>query len=115
MENKFITYSLITVASALICFCSYAKIWEMKQPKQEIKNAVVESIEKYYNKGGDLHWSSKGNRIKINGENRLIDFPQKKWDNTVKEGSSIDLIVRKSFPWFGALDELDGLYINDYK
>lgn len=115
MENKYLKYGAISFFSTLIFICSYAKIWEIKQPKQEIKNAVVELVVPYHNRGGDLHWSSKGNRIKINNDKRFIDFPRKKWDNTVKKGSLVDLTARKSFPWFGLLDELDGLYINDFK
>lgn len=91
------------------------RYWESRQLKQEIEGAVVRHIEPYpYNThGGDLHWSLRGNRIFIEGENRVIDFPQSRWDETVQEGDSVDLIVRQSFPWGGLANELDGLYINN--
>jgi hypothetical protein len=110
---RYIVCGLTAVLLGIITLGVYARIWEWTQPRQEIEKAVVSSIEPYYHSGGDLHWSSRGNRIYIQGENRPIDFPSKNWNNTVREGDTINLIVKKSFPLFG--DELDGLNITTVK
>jgi len=106
---KYVVYGLIAVLVGITTLGVYARVWEWMQPQQEINNAVVRSIVPYYYGGGDLHWSSRGNRIYIQGENSPIDFPSKNWNNTVKEGDTVDLVVRRSFPLFG--DELDGFSI----
>lgn len=90
----------------------YARIWEGMQPEETINSAKVLSIEPY-NRSNDLHWSSRGNRLRIVGGDRVIDFPRSRWDSSVQVGDTIDLVVRRSFPLFG--DELDGREINDYK
>jgi hypothetical protein len=56
---------------------------------------------KPYSSDNDLHWSLRGYRTKIEGENRVIDFPSKHWDETVREGDAVAITVRKSFPLFG--------------
>ena len=86
----------------------YAKIWEWQQPKQHIPRTKVVSI-KPYSSDNDLHWSLRGYRIQIESEERVIDFPSKHWDETVREGDAVAMTVRKSFPLFG--DEFDGLDI----
>lgn len=112
--EKYIAYGGGIFFAALIGIASYARIWEYKQPKKNISGASITSIESY-RRSGDLHWSVTGNRIFIEGEPRPIDFPDKKWDDTVQEGDTVDLVVRRSFHWFGLANELDGLSIDDYK
>ena len=109
--GKIVNYAVIAVLVGVSAFGGYTKYWESRQPKQIINSAIVREIEPYYNSGGDLHWSSSGNRILIEGENRPINFPEKNWDNTVQESDTIDLIIRRSY--FG--NELDGLKIDDHK
>lgn len=103
--------AIITAAAGVIALGAYARIWEYGQPKQAIENAKVLSVESYANHS-DLHWTSRGYRIRIEGESRVIDFPLKNWDDTVREGDSIDVVVRASFP-FG--NELDGIKMDDHK
>ena len=110
--KKYTVGGIITTFAGLTALGGYARIWEYRQPNQPIKNARVLSIEPY-SSHNDLHWTSRGYRIRIDGEDRVIDFPTKNWDDTVREGDSVDLIVRRSFPLFG--DELDGIQINDHK
>ncbi|MBU4284393.1 MAG: hypothetical protein KJ968_04760 [Nanoarchaeota archaeon] len=110
--QKYLTYLFIPVYIGLTVFFGYAKIWEHNQPKQKISKAVVSSIESY-EYTNDLHFSSRGKEIYIQGENKPIIFPRKFWDDTVREGDTIDLVVRKGFPLFG--NKLDGLIIDDYK
>jgi hypothetical protein len=106
------TYIALAAFTCLSAFAGYARIWEYRQPTREIKNAIVTDIKDYYRKS-EIHWSTSENRIHINVEEKVIDFPSGRWDNTVKIGDSVDLMVRESFPLFGK--ELDGRVIEDYK
>ena len=106
--KKYLTLGLFCFVGGLLALGMYAKIWEWQQPKQHIPRTKVVSI-KPYSSDNDLHWSIRGYRTKIEGENRVIDFPSKHWDETVREGDAVAITVRKSFPLFG--DELDGLNI----
>jgi hypothetical protein len=91
---------------------AFARIWEWQQPKQHISGAKIISIEPY-SFHSDLHWTSQGYRIQVEGEERVIDFPSKHWDDTVEENNTVEMTVRKSFFLFG--NELDGLHIDDHK
>jgi hypothetical protein len=106
--QKYLTLGLFCFIGVLLALGMYAKIWEWQQPKQHIPRTKVVSINPY-SSDNDLHWSSRGYRTQIEGENRVIDFPSKHWDKTVKEGDTVSMTVRKSFPLFG--NELDGLNI----
>lgn len=110
--QKYVAIGMIGVVGTLYVLGRYAIAWESEQQKQPISQAEVLSIEPY-SSHNDLHWSSKGNRIRIKGEGRVIDFPSKNWDNTVREGDLVDIVARRRFPLFG--NELDGISINDYK
>lgn len=118
MENfkenikKYAMTGTVAVFTGLVALGSYARIWEYREPNQPIQNAQIQSIEPY-NFRNDLHWSSTGYRVRIDGEDRVIDFPSKNWDDTVRKGDSVDLVVRRSFPLFG--NELDGIQIDDHK
>lgn len=106
--QKYLTLGLSLFVVAILLLGMYAKIWEWQQPKQQIPYAMVLSI-KPYSADNDLHWTSKGYRINLAGEGRVIDFPSKHWDETVREGDTVVVTVRKSFPLFG--NELDGLSV----
>lgn len=104
-----IVYIGVSIAFAFGC---YTKIWESIQPKEEIKNAIVREI-KPYHYNSELSWSPVGNLVYIEGEKTPIRFKANRWDRTVKVGSSVDLIIRKTFPLFG--DRLEGMSIDDYQ
>jgi hypothetical protein len=106
--QKYLTLGLCFLVVAMLLLGMYAKMWEWQQPKQQVLHAKVLSI-KPYSSDNDLHWTSKGFRIQLEGEERVVDFPLKYWDKTVREGDSVTMTVRKSFPLFG--NELDGLSI----
>ena len=106
--QKYLTLGLSFLVVAMLLLGMYAKIWEWQQPKQQVPHAKVLSV-KPYSSGNDLHWTSKGYRIQLEGEGRVVDFPLDHWDTTVREGDSVTMTVRRSFPMFG--DELDGLSI----
>jgi hypothetical protein len=110
--GKYISAGLITITAGLASLGAYASIWEYRQPKQTIENAQVLDIMPY-RFSNDLHLTSKKYTIKIDKSKSVIDFQEKSWDNTIKKGDSIDLVVRKSFPLFG--DELDGLKIKSHR
>ena len=114
-NKKHVGYAVIILLSALFVLGAFSRVWEFFQKKQYIQGAIVREIVPYSFKGGDLHWSYKGNRLYIVGESRIIDFPLKNWDNTVREGDSVNLVIRKSFPWFGLANEFDGIEIDDNK
>lgn len=105
--NKYLAITLVALPFA---FGAYARIWECSQ-EQETRSAVVRSIRPYSRTGNDLHWSPRGFRAYVYGEDRPIDFPSRKWDETVKENSAVTITTRRSFPLFG--DELDGITITD--
>ncbi|RLE43304.1 hypothetical protein DRJ48_01330 [Candidatus Woesearchaeota archaeon] len=110
--GKCVIGGVLAIATGFSAIGIYARIWEARQPTRLIEGARVVSIEPYsfYN---DLHWNAKGYRIKVEGLELMIDFPERAWDKTVQVGDSVDLIVRKSFPLFG--DEYDGLRIDDHE
>lgn len=88
-------------------------LWELRQPKQKVENAKVESINYYYRNGGDLHNPIARYEVSVEGVSKQINFPVKYWDPTVKEGDVVDVIYRKSFPLFGG--KLDGFEIDDHE
>ena len=104
--QMYVAIVLTTVGSVLVSLGTYSKIWESKQPEQNIPQAKVVSIEPY-GSTNDLHLSSRGYRVYIAGEDRPIYIPAKKWDDTVQEGDTVDVVVSRSFPWFGLIDRLD--------
>ena len=106
--QKYLTVGLLCFIAVLFAIGMYAKIWESQQPKQHIPQAKVVSI-KPYSSDNDLHWSSRGYRTQIEGEDKVIDFSAKHWDETVREGDTVAMTVRRSFPLFG--NQLDGLNI----
>jgi len=85
----------------------YSRIWEATQPKEHIRAQVI-AIEPYSIRN-DLHWSAKGYRVSIVGDGRPIDFTARNWNPSVLKGDTAALVVRRSFPWFGLKNELDGL------
>jgi hypothetical protein len=106
--QKYWTFGLLCFIGAVLALGMYARIWEWQQPIHQVPQAKIVSI-KPYSSDNDLHWSSRGYRIHIEGEEKVIDFPSKHWDKTVREGETVAMTVRKSFPLFG--NELDGLSI----
>jgi hypothetical protein len=112
--NKVIYFGVICSFCILILLGAYARIWEKLQPTQHITKTILRSFEPY-SSTNELHWSYRGFKVYIVGEDRPIDFPLKNWDTSVQEGDTVDLIVRQSFQWFGFKDELDGLLIDDHK
>ena len=106
--KKFLILTLFYFVVSIFLLGMYAKIWEWQQPKRHIPHAKVLSI-KPYSSDNDLHWRLRGYRTQIEGEDRVIDFPSKCWDETVREGDTVAMTVRKSFPLFG--NELDGLNV----
>ena len=106
--QKYLIFALFYLVVAMFLLGMYARIWEWRQPKQHIPQAKVLSI-KPYSSDNDLHWKSRGYRTQLEGEDRLIDFPLNCWDEAVKEGDTVSMTVRKSFPLFG--NELDGLNV----
>ena len=113
-SQHYVIYVIIALSGILFSLGAYAMIWEALQPEQHLSNMKISSIEQYVS-SSDLHWSLRGYRVYVVGEHRPIDFPLKNWDNTLQIGDTLDLVVRRSFPWFGLKDELDGLSIKTKK
>lgn len=91
--------------SAAIFFGTYIKIWESKQPQMEISKARIESVDPYIAYSG--LGSRGGYKANIGSKEKPINFSISNWDQTVKEGDLVDLIVKESF--FG--NSLKGLSI----
>ena len=112
--RKHFICGLFILGGILCCLGLYARIWETMQSEIYFSKATIRSIEPYSHTN-DLHWSSGGYRVYIVRENKPIDFPLKNWDETVHVRDAVDLVVRRSFPWFGLKNELDGLSINHHE
>ncbi len=102
---------LLVVFLAIAAVGLYARIWEMRQPEFLLPSVHVTKILPYRQGGGDLHWSLNGRRVYIQEDQRLIDFPMKKWNRDIQVGDTVTITVRRSF--FG--NELDGLNIQKVK
>lgn len=85
----------------------YARVWELRQPEVVLDGVHITKILPYRKGGGDLHWSFNGRRVYIREDERLIDFPMKRWDSGIRVGDRVRITVRRSF--FG--NELDGLEV----
>ena len=109
-KSRYAAFIVFSIAGILIVLGTYVRIWESRQPKQYIKKALVKSITPYFH-SNDLHWSSRGFRVYIAGTGKPINFPSKIWEHTVHAGDFIDAVVSQNFPWFGLIDELQGLSV----
>ena len=108
--SKYAAYVLISIAGLFIVLGTYIRIWESRQPRQHIKETIVISITPYYH-SNDLHLSSRGFKIYVAGMKKPINFPSKIWNHTLQEGDIVDAVFSQSFPWFGFVDEFDGLSV----
>ena len=99
--------------TGMVGFGIYMKAWESRQPRQEIRGVIVRAIEPY-SYHSEVGFGSSSNDVSFEGIEKPVDFPYRHWDRTVREGDSVDVIVRQSFPLFGK-NELHGLKIDDYK
>jgi hypothetical protein len=98
------------VASVLLA-CAvgvFARVWEWRQPELELDGVTVTSITPYSRLGGELHWRSRGVRVRFEGRDGVVDYPAGRWDESVTVGDTIDAVIRSSF--FG--DEYDGLRVS---
>ena len=95
------------LALVIIGIIVYIRLWELHQPVIILPKTTIRSISPYYYNGGDLHWAIHGYRVYVNEDERPIDFPAKRWNDSVKVGIRATLEVRKSF----FRNELDGISI----
>ena len=109
-SQQYVIYGIIALLGISPSLGAYARIWEELQPEQHLSNMKISSIQQYCS-SNDLHWSLRGYRVRILGEYKPIDYPLENWDNTLQIGDTVNLVVRRSFQWFGFKDELDGLSI----
>lgn len=110
-SNRIIKIGVLLLLFFLIVTLSYSRIWEAMQPYVNFTQQKVVSIE-MYSATNDLHWSSKGYRVYLKGVSQPIDFPIKNYNKGIKVGSVVDITIRKSFSWYGLLDEYDGIAIS---
>jgi hypothetical protein len=98
------------VATSVLVACllgAVARLWEWNQPELALEGVRVASITPYDRLGGDLHWRLRGVRVQFEGQEGVVDYPARRWDEEVTVGDTIDAVIRSSF--FG--DEYDGLQI----
>lgn len=115
--NKVMGYigHLAFVGFALLVFLGVCgRLWEGMQTEEEILGKPVVSIEYFY-WTGDVGWGARGYRIHVGKIDVPIVFPLKNWDNSVKVGDRVDLVVRKKFSWFGLFNEFKGISINHHR
>ncbi len=109
-HQKYFIWGIIGIFLAILITGAYARIWEYMQPTFTIKEAMILKKE-HYKSTNDLHWNLKGYRVLTDKDKRIIDFPENNIPDSVKEHDTIDLVVRRSFSWFGLKNELDGIEI----
>ena len=98
------------VVASVLATCvvgGVARVWEWRQPEVELVGVKVASITPYDCLGGDLHWRSRGVRVRFEGRDGVVDYPARRWDERVTVGDTINAVIRNSF--FG--DEYDGLKV----
>jgi hypothetical protein len=100
---------LVSGVLALMTVGGVARLWEWRQPLVELRAVTVEALAPYYHSGGDLHWSIRGTRVRLEGLEGPVDFPARRWDASIRVGDVADAVVRRSF--FG--NEYDGLEIRE--
>jgi hypothetical protein len=90
-------------------FLSYAAVSDERQPEIEVRNAAVVSIDSYCCFWG-YEGPSRGYRVEVYGNSEPVEFPVYRWDESVREGDSVDLVVKNHF--FGGIE---GISIDDHK
>jgi hypothetical protein len=99
---------LIAAVVAFLGFLGYARIWEWRQPRVQLRNVEISSIIPYHQPGsGDLHWNLNGVRVRFRGVDLPVDYPGRSWDRALAPPDHVDAVVRRSF--FGK--EFDGLAV----
>jgi hypothetical protein len=93
---------------AVAAFVAYALHWEQKTEKA-IPNAKIVSLQQYKRLGYKV--IKKGYTIHIEGQDKPIEVPLCNWDNTVKKGDTVDLVVRREF----LSDRVQAISIDDHK
>ena len=73
----------------------------------ELAGVRVTSLVCYSCPGGDLGWSRRGARVRLETVEGTVDYAARRWDLTVRAGDTVDAVIRRSF--FG--DEYDGLVV----
>ncbi|MFH0983087.1 MAG: hypothetical protein V2A79_16330 [Planctomycetota bacterium] len=100
--------ALATAALAVVAFLGFARVWEWRQPREQLEAVQAVSVVPYHGPaGGRLHWSWRGMRVHFEGRDPPVDYPANVWDGSVTEGATVDAVIRRSF--FG--NEYDGLRI----
>jgi len=94
--------ALVTTVLLTGAVWGLASLWEWRQPKLELEAVRVASIAPY-------DGLSQGVRVRLEGQDGVIDFPAGRWDESVTVGDTIDAVIRSSF--FG--DEYDGLEVSE--
>jgi hypothetical protein len=100
---------IVTSVLAACVLWGVARAWEWSQPELELEGVEVAWITPYQGLGGDLHWGSGGVRVRFEGQDGVVDYPARRWDEKVAVGDTINAVIRSSF--FG--DEYDGLQISE--
>ncbi|MBN1853737.1 MAG: hypothetical protein JW829_13480 [Pirellulales bacterium] len=93
--------SLITAgAVAGLLFLGFGWIWEIFQPKDQIRQEQVISITSFNHRAGDLLWPDRGTAVRFEGNEVPIEYPAGCWDDSIQVGDVADAVIRKNF--FGA-------------
>jgi hypothetical protein len=83
-------------------------VWEAWQPEVRLSGVEVTAAEPYYQRGGDLGWSRRGVRVRVESVEGSVDFPARRWRRDVQAGEAVDVVVRRNL--FGG--GYDGLAIS---
>ncbi len=100
---------IVTSVLAACVLWGVARVWEWSQPELDLEGVTVASITPYQGLGGDLQRGLRGVRVRFEGQDGVVDYPARRWDEKVAVGDTINAVIRSSF--FG--DEYDGLRISE--
>jgi len=88
---------------------SYAAVLDERQPEVEVRNARVVSIDSYCCFFG-YDGPSRGYKVEIYGNSRPVEFPVYRWDESVRVGDSVDLVVKDHI-----LGGIEGISVDEHK
>jgi hypothetical protein len=87
----------VTAALAFFGFLGVVRVWEWRQPKVQLQAVKVTSIAPSDHWHGYIGWKSRGVTVRFEGRDVAVDYPAKRWDESVKAGESVNAVIRKCF------------------
>jgi hypothetical protein len=99
----------ILAAAALVFFgfLGVVRAWEWRQPKVQLQAVKVTSIAPYDHWHAYIGWKSRGVTVRFESRDLPVDYPAKRWDESVKAGETVNAVIRRCF----SRQHYDGLQV----